>query len=172
MAAMSATEWIAEHAPGFRDLCREEYDAITDFSLLWSFFEGRVLKTSGNAESIMRAARQWARQGLLAVEPFQPEVAYFREHYFAEGGFTYHISQLHFRRPDREEMVKRVLSGESNDSAEAAAAALIIVYRYRNNLFHGEKWSYNLQGQFDNFNHANSVLKKAIELHRKSRAQD
>ena len=47
---------------------------------------------------------------------------------------------------------------------EVATVILIIVYRIRNNLFHGEKWSYGLQGQLNNFKHANEALMKAIEL--------
>ena len=35
---------------------------------------------------------------------------------------------------------------------------------YRNDLFPGEKWAYNIQGQRENFAHANSVLMEAIDL--------
>jgi hypothetical protein len=37
--------------------------------------------------------------------------------------------------------VKKVLNGEDAEPEEVAAAVLIIVYRFRNNLFHGVKWS-------------------------------
>tara|TARA_B100000614_G_scaffold111617_1_gene100153 strand:- start:1007 stop:1162 length:156 start_codon:yes stop_codon:yes gene_type:complete len=42
---------------------------------------------------------------------------------------------------------------------------LIIVWRFRNNLFHGEKWAYQLQGQLSNFTHANAVLMRLLERH-------
>ena len=54
------------------------------------------------------------------------------------------------------------------DVAEVAAALLIIVYRFRNNLLHGVKWAYEIRGQFENFRHANAVLMQAIELHEQS----
>ena len=61
--------------------------------------------------------------------------------------------------------MRRVLNGEDGALENIAATVLIIVYRFRNNLFHGLKWSYNLQGQLENFMHANKALKRAVELH-------
>ena len=45
------------------------------------------------------------------------------------------------------------------------AAILIIVFRYRNNLFHGAKWRYNLKDQLGNFTVANNVLTKVLDRH-------
>ena len=42
----------------------------------------------------------------------------------------------------------------------------IVVYRIRNNLFHGMKWAYGMRGQLENFRHANAVLIKALEMDR------
>ena len=42
---------------------------------------------------------------------------------------------------------------------------MMIVWRFRNNLFHGEKWAYQLQGQHANFTHANAVLMRLLERH-------
>jgi hypothetical protein len=42
-------------------------------------------------------------------------------------------------------------------------ALLVIVYRLRNNLFHGEKWEGGISGQKDNFDNANRVLIAALE---------
>jgi hypothetical protein len=50
-----ATHWLELGVPGFGDLSQEERDAITDFSLPWSFFERRILATEGNARSICSA---------------------------------------------------------------------------------------------------------------------
>ena len=58
-----------------------------------------------------------------------------------------------------------MLKGETADIAEIAAGLLIIVFRFRNNLLHGVKWAYQIQGQLENFCHANAVLMRAIELH-------
>lgn len=48
------------------------------------------------------------------------------------------------------------------------SAVLMVVYRYRNLLFHGPKWLQNhLPNQCQNFVYANNILKHAIELNTK-----
>jgi len=52
-----------------------------------------------------------------------------------------------------------MLQGGSDISKEnESIGCLVIIYRLRNNLFHGDKWSYNLQGQYENFTKANEFL--------------
>ena len=40
-------------------------------------------------------------------------------------------------------MVNRVLLDQDNEPVNELCASLIILYRYRNNLFHGLKWAYD-----------------------------
>lgn len=110
-------------------------------------------------------SKRWQEQGLLTEQTFKDELAYFRSRYCEDGKFTYHFDHLHLRAGDKPDLVKRALKGETADLSELAAAVLIIVYRFRNNLFHGIKWAYQIQGQLENFNHANAVLIQALELH-------
>lgn len=165
---MNAIDWLQERAPGFRELSGDERDAIMQFSLLWSLFEAKALNTHGNARSILAVAKRWANQGLLANDSFNPELAYFQNRYYADGDFTYHFDQLRLRQADHPDLVKRVLKNDAADLAEMAAALLIIVYRFRNNLLHGVKWAYEIRGQFENFSHANAALMQAIELNEQS----
>jgi hypothetical protein len=58
-----------------------------------------------------------------------------------------------------------VIDGSDSDARSRVAAVLIIVFRYRNNLFHGVKWLYKLKGQLGNFSTANDVLMKVLEQH-------
>ncbi len=162
---MNAFEWLREYAPGFQDLSDEERLAITEFSFLWSLFEARSLNERGSASAILKSASSWAASGQLTEDRFSRELAYFRDRYVADGKFTRHFDHLHLRKHDEPDLVKRALSRDDVEPRDIAAAVLIIVYRYRNNLFHGVKWSYALQGQFHNFEHANTALIQAIELH-------
>jgi len=57
--------------------------------------------------------------------------------------------------------------GDKTDTTSSIAALLIIIYRLRNNLFHGLKWAYNIQGQRSNFAHANYVLMTVLDVHGK-----
>lgn len=157
-----AAEWLKEYAPGYNNLSRVEQDAIVGFSFLWSLFESRILNARGNAIAICEAVDTWHREGLLEADLFDPELEYFANRYYADNGFTYHFKNLNFKRRDREPLVRGVLDGTDADVCHRAAAALIIVYRYRNNLFHGVKWEYELAGQLDNFNNANTIIMKAL----------
>jgi uncharacterized membrane protein YecN with MAPEG domain len=56
-----------------------------------------------------------------------------------------------------------VLKGNETSSEKVLLAILIIVFRYRNNLFHGEKSIYKLQNQIDNFRNANQFLMLFME---------
>lgn len=162
---MNWIDWLDHYAPGLQALTPQEREAITHFSFLWTMFEARVLSTRASANAIVEASQLWAGNGLLAADTFGQEVAYFRDRYVGDGKFTYHFGHLHLRRNDAPALVERVLAGEATEPEEIAAAVLIIVYRFRNNLFHGVKWSYELQGQLENFTHANTALMQAIELH-------
>jgi hypothetical protein len=158
-------EWLQANAPGFNHLAKDEQAAITDFALLWSLFESRVLNTHGNVKAICDAVKAWQNAGMLDADAIDAELAYFRQRYYANGAFTYHFDHLHFRAPDREPLVRAVIDGSDTDPRSRVAAVLIIVFRYRNNLFHGVKWQYKLQGQLGNFSTANDVLMKVLERH-------
>ena len=162
---MTVFEWLVRNAPGFEVLSDDERTAITEFSLLWSLFEAKSLNEHGSANAILESARLWAEADLLTEHSFSRELAYFRDRYVANGEYTHHFHHLHLRENDAPDLVKQVLRHENASLEDIAAAVLIIVYRYRNNLFHGRKWSYELQGQLNNFRCANSALMQAIELH-------
>lgn len=162
---MDTIDWLQTHAPGFEGLSDEERQTITEFSFLWSLYEAKALNQNGSASAIVASSERWARGGVLTTETFGQELAYFRNRYVADGQFTYHFDHLHLRANDEPRIVVEVLKGEDAAPERIAAAVLIIVYRFRNNLFHGLKWAYELQGQLDNFTHANTALMRAFELH-------
>jgi hypothetical protein len=162
---MTVPQWLEQRLPQFAHIGENERLAILHFTLLWSLFEARVLDANGTAGKIIATSMAWAERGLLKVNPFQDALTYFRNRYFADGQFTHHYPYLNLRPSDQPALVDRVLRGETNDITELVCVVLIIVHRYRNNLVHGEKWEYHMQGQLDNFTHANAVLMKAIDLH-------
>lgn len=159
---MNVVDWLKTNAPGFRELPRKDRDAIMHFSFLWSFFESKVLNRNASANAICAFTAQWASCGGLDVTPFESSLTYFRHRYFDNGEVTENFQGLRLRANDKPELVKAVLKGENTDPKDAVSAMLIIVYRFRNNLFHGEKWAYGIRGQFDNFTHANTVLMAAL----------
>jgi hypothetical protein len=59
-----------------------------------------------------------------------------------------------------------VLKEKETSIGALVSALLIIVLRYRNNFFHGIKWAYGLRDQLNNFNNANLLLMKMIEINK------
>ena len=156
-------DWLCVHAPGFRELSNEEREAISHFSLLWSFFEAESLGTNASAKAIISLTQDWASNGRLKLKPFEKSLAHFRARYFANGIPTEHLDSLALRSNDSPDLVHSMLKGEALSASDTVAALLIVVYRLRNNLFHGAKWAYGIRGQLGNFNHANAALMAALE---------
>lgn len=163
--AMNPIDWLCAKAPGFNDLTDDERTAVMYFSLLWSFFEAEALQTNACANSILALVHKWAGDGRLNITPFAPSLAYFRNRYFNNGTLTENFDGLHLRQNDRPELVSEVLKGENTNPADSVTALLVVVFRLRNNLFHGVKWAYGIRGQLDNFTNANAALMAALETH-------
>jgi hypothetical protein len=161
---MNPIDWLCAKASGFEALSQEERDAIMHFALLWSLFEAAALKTHACSISIVETAKRWEAEGQLKAELFGDCLKHFQNRHFRNNEFTEHFAGLHFRKNDNQQLVEAVLRGENNNVGDTAAALLIIVYRLRNNLFHGVKWAYELRGQLDNFTNANSLLMRVLEL--------
>lgn len=157
-------DWFNLNAPGYEDLNQEEKDAITHFSLLWSLFEAQVLNTSASANSIETKINSWNEANRLNAPEFEQFKNYFVQRYIENGVPNYRYDHLHLRNGDKPNLVSAVLKGEESSIACVLTAMLIIVLRYRNNFFHGIKWAYQFKDQLDNFNTANNLLMKVVEI--------
>lgn len=73
------------------------------------------------------------------------------------------FENLNFRANDRKEFVDDVLVAESPSLRDKILASIIIIFRYRNNLFHGLKDVTQINYQQRNFVTANKMLKMFIE---------
>ncbi len=158
-------QWLEARAPGFRDLPDPDRRAIFDFSFLWSLFEAQIMGNFARPDRIREKVDAWSAAGSLNAELYDVELAYFRNRYFAEDALTYHFAFLELRPSDHPDLVQAVIDGTNNDPRDRMLALLMIVWRLRNNLFHGAKWAYQLRDQRDNFTHANSVLMRLLERH-------
>ena len=135
----------------------DNIDSIKDFVLIWNVFEDKCFRNSFKISEI-----EWFLQDKnLDFDSFKEYLLYFRERYTKDGRFTDKY-QLHFRRDDNESLVKKVLLWEISDTKKLIAWMLIIVYRFRNNLFHWLKEFWKLDSQRENFIIANNLLKTIL----------
>lgn len=149
---MSVTEWInARFGVAMND---PALAAIKDFSLIWNVFEDRVCE---NNFSIATVEQRIAERDFNAAS-FADHLQYFKNRYINEGETNERFELLYFRPNDRREFVRQVLLGELTGVRDILLAIVIIVYRFRNNLFHGLKDIQEIDQQHSNFETANSFL--------------
>lgn len=163
---MDAIRWLEKNAMGFAELQPQERTAPMHFSLLWSYFEAEALHANGSSDRVTTWVRDLHTQGKLNPTMFSSALDYFKDRYFQDGHFTHHFDGLQLRANDSPELVRAVLSGFNPDPVDSVVALFIIIYRFRNNYFHGPKWAYNLQGQLLNFTFANNSIMAAMDMWR------
>lgn len=163
---MLAEEWLERSQPGYRELAHGERSAVAGFSIIWSVFEAAALSGNGSVRSISQLI-DGSRDLLVDSAPFQPSLDYFRDRYVSEGAINFRFDGLNFRRNDNRELVEAVLLGDIDDHAEKVKALLIIVFRLRNNLFHGLKWAYEMRDQQANFEHGIMVMTNVLDFCRR-----
>lgn len=157
-------DWLQKRAPGYRHLSQDDRQAILQFTLLWSLFEATLCYPEpASVQLFWQKVGSWGAMQLVGQIEFIDSLAHFRDRYFQAGAFTPSFSDLNFRRPDRVGDVQAVLNGTDNRPDAVLVALLTIIYRLRNNLFHGPKWMYRLAGQTPNFAHANVALIALLE---------
>lgn len=155
---MTPQDWLEKNVPSFNDLDEIERNEIYAFTMLWSFFENRYLGKSAGPKVIEDFVKQRLDEHSLQVAQLEPHFAYFQNRYMTNSGETEHFAALHLRENESPKRVRGALNGSLANDLDRLYALFIIVYRLRNNFFHGEKWTYGLRGQKSNFEHANQVL--------------
>lgn len=156
---MDLTE-LFDIEPKLKELSPDELCEIQKFTLLWSLFESRKL---GDDRVISEIEK---KVNTLSIESIQCEsiLIYFKQRYYPDGYESSYFDGLKIKNVNHKLRVSSALKGEVSAPHELLIVCLIIVYRFRNNLFHGEKWIYGIKGQQRNFENANELLKVCIEL--------
>lgn len=150
------TEWINNRfGVNFSDA---EIHSVKDFSLYWNVFEDIVC---GNNFSIGTVEQSYQNRNFNR-EDFQPTIDYFRNRYVSNSGLNEKFPYLYFRNNDRQNFVENVLLEVSDTTNDVILASTIIVYRFRNNLFHGLKDIALINLQRENFETANNFLRKIL----------
>ncbi len=94
------------------------------------------------------------------------EMDYFRDRCWQNGAATVRAADLKLDRyqPHVAKIAYDFLNGSEQEAAQVLAGLLLFIYRLRNNMFHGPKWFYGIQGQYDNFTKCSVVLKWVLSL--------
>ena len=162
---MDATTWLRHAVGGFAGLTPPERRAIRDFTLLWSLFEARLTNANASIPAIETAVQRLHATGALDLARLQRPLRYFCDRYAPSGMLAAQFEALRLNGRGRP-VVEQVLRREPATAVQVTTALMIIVYRLRNNLFHGNKWSDGIHDQRANFQNANQILMVLMDMHR------
>jgi len=159
---------LENYAPGFDQLSEDERQTIHCFSLLWTVFEAQVLESNASVTKIMETTRLLEEGGKLEDPWFSDTLVYFINRYINKNTCDTNdkFASLNLRNNDDKELVTSVLKKEIHKYSAQLAACLIIVFRFRNNYFHGLKWADEMTGQKDNFDHSIQLMTSCIDRFR------
>jgi hypothetical protein len=164
---MKFDKFIKEYLPEFNQLNEEEVNEITNFTLMWSLLESIVLDCRATPEKIDSNARSLVANGALDINLIADSLQYFKTRYFNKdlNALTpyYDGLKIEHRLPKYRDLILKMFTDDDINAQEKISALLLIIYRLRNNLFHGEKWAYGINGQSENFTHASKVIANVIK---------
>lgn len=163
--AFDATAWLATHTRGGTRLSPEAQAAVSGFTTMWNFFESSLCDNRASIAAFERALQNYRPHDIDAptAQALEYSLAFWKIRYKTPSGFGPRFEGLHFRNGDRRDHVERVLSGEADAPGAKMRALMIIIYRLRNNLFHGLKSIEMLNDQVQNLETASRCLAAILE---------
>lgn len=161
--------WISKNWEGAREFSDEAISSVASFTLLWSYFEDHFFEKNFKLEKIQDFTDQCYMQTEL-VESLDEQWIFFRDRYFTNGSCNfYKLFTLDDSLPKGSSLkaYKKVLVAlETNN--DVMYAVLVIVYRIRNNLFHGNKPLETLNEQVSLLENAYKALMVIMEKYERT----
>lgn len=114
-------------------LNEEDVKEVKDFAFLWNVFEGQIFDTSFSVAE----ARSEIRRRNIPADLFVDQIVYFRNRYAPDGRLNERFHSLHLRDNNMPQLIADVLTGRNTNPQDEVLTAATIVYRYKNNLYHG-----------------------------------
>jgi len=160
--AFDVTEWINDKLGSALD--EKAIKSIKDFSLVWNIFEDRAcnnnpgLSTLGKFVDNISASLDSAEK--ITTNTFE----YFKKKYVDKDKINLRFTFLNLRKSDNRAFVETTLLAENPSLRDKALASLIIISRYRNNLYHALTDMTQIHEQKENFRIANRFLATTLEI--------
>jgi len=152
-------EWICQNIANGAEITNNVYEAIADFCVMWAIFEGTELH---DVDVAVDELEQIAKRVSDKVQGTENNLRFWKERYITEGQINTKFGYLRFSHEPHKNLVSQVLLGIETDKEKTIHALLLIVYRLRNNLFHGAKDVTAIKHQISNLEQAADFLKKLL----------
>lgn len=175
-----AINWINGYFQWDHHLKYDELKPVLGFCLLWNLFEDRQCNKHANPESISKCVKQAFKNeadGIFKCIRYTECLEFFRRRFFSNGELsatdekTDKLLDAFFQNGKEQELreiVRQAFTRPSRELKVIIHALLLLTWRVRNNLFHGEKELYNLPRQADLFNVINIFLATFLDDIRRS----
>jgi len=128
---------------------------VLDFALMWNLFESKFCNRDANVGCLERISTEYVT--LINDDIVNDCIEYFSNRYIRNNELNTTFNSVKIP-PSKFELVKSVLIGQTADKKNKIEIILLIAYRFRNNLFHGEKELRKLSSQAENFEKLNRFL--------------
>lgn len=162
---MNASDWIIENLEHPEVLELKTLNSLGNFTMMWAIFEASEGEERNNMlGQITLFSTRLAEHA--PVNLVDEEFTYWKARYIANGGPTNKFRHLRLSDDRQVELLLKTLSTEQSAFRDKLECCLLIVYRYRNNMFHGMKDVRKLNDQEQNFLMATSLLQKVLPFGR------
>jgi len=160
--AFDVTDWINSKLGSALD--EKAIKSIKDFSLVWNIFEDRACDNDPSLSALEKFIDSISGFLVAAEEITSNTFEYFKKKYVDKDKINLRFTFLNLRKSDNPAFVESVLLAESPSLKDKALASLIIISRYRNNLYHALKDMTQIHEQKENFRIANRFLATILEI--------
>jgi len=149
-------EWINTNLTLSDKLDDHDIPNILAFSLLWNMFESIYCSKNANMDRINKLID--SNVDLFKEKDYEEIFEYFKSRYTDSN----YLNKLRLQKSDKI-LAQSVINSKYRDKNNKLKFIMSVIYRYRNNLFHGEKQLVKMKYQEENFKYANKFLMYFIE---------
>jgi hypothetical protein len=160
--AFDVTEWINDKLGSALD--EKAIKSIKDFSLVWNIFEDRACNNNPSLSTLGKFVDSISDSLDSAEKITTNTFEYFKKKYVDKDKINLRFTFLNLRRSDNPAFVETTLLAENPSLRDKALASLIIISRYRNNLYHALTDMTQIHEQKENFRIANRFLATTLEI--------
>lgn len=152
------TQWINEkfHA----DLDNEIISELSNFLIFWSLFEGRFCRTRADRNSLLRFSE--TNYSFLSNDEINHIYGFFKNRYSINENYETRFDGLKITSPEIIVFLRETFSNENATVLDKLKVCINVIYRYRNNMFHGSKEVAFLHNQTEIFVISNRFLKHIL----------
>ncbi len=135
---------------------------LFEFAVIWNIFEKKKMR---NHASIFDVSDFVERLPSIDNININEIFEYFKNRYTNNPNYANLFEALRWRdkEKDKKDETHRILLDKDSIDKDKIKAVLYIIFRLRNNLFHGEKSILTIDQQRETFNLVNSFLLDVIE---------